>query len=475
MPIEKIIVLEDDLVVRKNLEQQLRYRRYDVASTSTIASAQELLAKDNFDLMIVDVRLPDGEGTDLLKQLRHRPVKPLVVMVSGFPTVDLAVECMSQGAFTFLTKPFSNEQLAVVLKRAEEHTQLVKVNQYFSHGEDEASGYELLGTTPGMEDLRQLIRKVAPTQATVLIQGESGTGKELVARALYRESPRAEAPFIKVNCAAVPENLIESEFFGHEKGAFTGALNKREGRFELAHGGTILLDEVSEVSTTVQAKLLRVLQERELERVGGNRTIKVDVRVLATTNRHLEESVEKGDFRQDLYFRLNVVPISVPPLRDHKDDIPLLAEQFRTRFSRKHGVEALGISSKCMQMLMDHAWPGNVRELQNVIERAVILCNEGGVLEPQHLGILSGSPVPPSASGGGVPPSGFLSQNDDQGEFCALSEIEKRHILSALDRSKGNRTHAAKMLGISIRTLRNKLNEYNYRAMTSGSEGPSAG
>src|SRR5207249_1435023 len=215
----------------------------------------------------------------------------------------------------------------------------------------EESGNELLGQSEPMEQLRQLIRKVAPTQATVLIAGESGTGKELVARALYRESPRAHAPFIKVNCAAIPENLIESEFFGHEKGAFTGALIRREGRFELAHGGTILLDEVSEISSQVQAKLLRVLQEQELERVGGNRTIKVDVRVLATTNRHLEESVQRKEFRQDLYFRLNVVPICVAPLREHKEDIPLLADQFRQRFARKHGVEVLGISHSCMKAL----------------------------------------------------------------------------------------------------------------------------
>jgi len=449
MPIEKIIVLEDDLVVRKNLEQQLRYKRYDVASASTIAEAEELLTKDNFDLMIVDVRLPDGKGTDLLKQLQSRPSKPLVVMISGMGTVELAVECMSNGAFTFLTKPFSTEQLAVTLKKAEEHTQLVKVNQFLSHAEDENSGYELLGKSRPIEELRQLIRKVARTQATVLIQGESGTGKELVARALYRQSPRANAPFIKVNCAAIPENLIESEFFGHEKGAFTGALTKREGRFELAHGGTILLDEISEISPQVQAKLLRVLQERELERVGGNRTIKVDVRVIATTNRHLEESVERKEFRQDLFFRLNVVPICVSPLREHKEDIPLLADQFRQRFARKHGIEVLGLSQASLKALDHHSWPGNVRELQNVIERAVILCSEGGGLEPDHLGLTARKAM--------------LSAPDSQSdEFCTLSQLEKRHILAALEQSKGNRTVAAKLLDISIRTLRNKLNEYSH-------------
>jgi DNA-binding NtrC family response regulator len=453
MPIEKIIVLEDDLVVRKSLEQQLRYKRYDVASATTIAEAQELLTRDNFDLMIVDVRLPDGSGTDLLKQLQTRPSKPLVVMVSGFGTVDLAVECMSNGAFTFLTKPFSPEQLTVTLKKAEEHTQLVKVSQFLSHGEDE-EGYELLGQTGEMEQLRQLIRKVARTQATVLIQGESGTGKELVARALYRQSPRTSAPFIKLNCAAVPENLIESEFFGHEKGAFTGALNKREGRFELAHGGTILLDEISEISPQVQAKLLRVLQEREFERVGGNRSIKVDVRVIATTNRNLQESVEKKEFREDLFFRLNVVPIVVPPLRNRMGDVPILAEQFRQRYARKHGIEVHGISQNCMSALKRHSWPGNVRELQNVIERAVILCSEGGVLEPAHLGLTER----PNA------PAGMPASTSQAGEFLTMAEMEKRHVLAALERSKGNRTQAAKMLDISIRTLRNKLHEYNVQS-----------
>src|ERR1700759_1509792 len=348
MPIEKIIVLEDALILRKNLEQQLRQRRYDVAATGTIAGAQELMAKDTFDLIFVDVRLPDGEGTDLLRELQMRPEKPLVVMVTGFGSVESAVECMRNGAFDYMLKPYSNDQLEVTLKKAENFSQLLKVNEFLNHADEDEGGYELLGQSPAMENLRNLIRKVARTQATVLIAGESGTGKELVARALYRQSPRANAPFIKLNCAAVPENLIESEFFGHEKGAFTGAMTKGEGRFELAHNGTILLDEISEISPQVQAKLLRVLQERELERVGGNRTIKVDVRVIATTNRRLEESVERTEFRQDLFFRLNVVPIHVPPLRERKADIPYLAQQFMQRFARKHGVRVRGISQECL-------------------------------------------------------------------------------------------------------------------------------
>jgi DNA-binding NtrC family response regulator len=454
MPLEKIIVLEDDLIVRKNLEQQLRGRRYDVAGASSLAAAQEYLAKDNFDLVFADVRLPDGEGTDLLKSIQLRAQKPLVVIMTGFGSVESAVDCMKNGAFDYLIKPFSPEQIDITLKKAEEFTQLVKVSRFLSQ-EDEETSHELLGASPAMDALRQLIRRVARTQATVLIQGESGTGKELVARMIFRESTRAQAPFIKLNCAAVPENLIESEFFGHEKGAFTGALNKREGRFELAHGGTLLLDEISEISPTVQAKLLRVLQERELERVGGNRTIKVDVRVIATTNRQLEQSVERKEFRQDLYFRLNVVPIHVSPLRDHKEDIPFLAQEFMRRFVRKHGVHVRGLSEEALRLLCQHQWLGNVRELQNVIERAVILGGDGNVIQPAHLGLVVSQAPAPAVAAASAASAGAGDA------FPSIAELEKQHIFAALERCHGNRTHAAKLLDISIRTLRNKLQEYN--------------
>ena len=454
MPIEKVIVVEDDLVVRKSLEHCLRARRFDVAAVANIAAAEEYLAKDNFDMVFLDVRLPDGDGTELLKAIQLRAQKPLVVITTGFGTVESAVECMKNGAFDYLIKPFSPEQIDVTLRKAEEFSQLIKVNRFLSQDSEDA-GYDLLGQSPAMETLRQLLRKVARTQATVLIQGESGTGKELVARALWRESPRAGAPFIRVNCAAIPENLIESEFFGHEKGAFTGALARREGRFELAHGGTILLDEISEVSPNVQAKLLRVLQERELERVGGNRTIKVDVRVIATKNRNLEQSVEKKEFRQDLFFRLNVVPVHVPPLRERREDVEFLSQEFVRRFSRKHGVHVRGLTGETQQVLKQHSWPGNVRELQNVIERAVILCEDNGMIEPAHLGMAS--------SGAAVSSSAAATTTATITEAGAptLAELEKRHILAVLDHCKGNRTHAAKMLDVSIRTLRNKLHEYS--------------
>jgi DNA-binding NtrC family response regulator len=454
MAIEKIIVLEDDPIVRRNLEQQLRNRRYDVAAVETIAEAQEYLNRDNFDLIFLDVRLPDGDGTDLLKAIQLRPQKPLVVVISGFGTIENAVDCMKNGAFDYMIKPFSSEQLGVTLKKAEEFTQLVRVNHFLSQ-DNEDTGSEMLGQSAFMENLQQLIRKVAHTQATVLIQGESGTGKELVARALYRASTRANAPFIKVNCAAIPENLIESEFFGHERGAFTGALNKREGRFELAHGGTILLDEISEISPSVQAKLLRVLQERELERVGGNRTIKVDVRVISTTNRRLDESVAKKEFRQDLFFRLNVVPIHLAPLREHPEDVPLLAKEFTRRFCRKHGAQVHGISAKALNALKAHHWPGNIRELQNVIERAVILSDGQQELEPQHLGFTAANELDDVSAGIDVP-TGTNGSN-----FATMAEMEKQHVIAALRRCEGNRTHAAKMLNINVRTLRNKLLEYN--------------
>ncbi len=458
MPIEKIILVEDEEFLRKNLAHYLRSRRIDVAAVETIEEAQSYLARDNFDLMFLDLRLPDGDGTEFLKELNLRPTKPLIVIMSGFGSVESAVECMRCGAFDYLIKPFSNDQIEVALKKAEKFTQILKVNQYFSLNEDQESQNELLGKSRPVDQLRQLIRKIAQTQATVLIQGESGTGKELVARALHRLSPRSSAPFIKVNCAALPENLIESELFGHEKGAFTGALNKREGRFELAHSGTILLDEISEISLGMQAKLLRVLQEREFERVGGSRTIKIDVRVIATTNRKLEESVERKEFRQDLFFRLNVVPIHVAPLRERTEDILFLAEKFAQRFIRKHGVSIRGFKPDAEQILRAHKWPGNVRELQNIIERAVILCEPDQYLELEHLN-LDLIPIKPGASPV-LAMDRAAAISDSNQPFVTLYEIEKQHILAALEQCQQNRTQAAKLLDINIRTLRNKLNEY---------------
>jgi len=550
---EKILLVEGEEIIRKNLETQLRYRGYLVMAVPSLGAARAVLAREHFEAVVTDMALPDGSGMELLRDAQARADRPQVLMMSTPTDPCLAGECIRAGAFDFLTKPVSAQQVEAALKKAGEFEQMRKVNEFLSQNGADGEGCKLLGNSPAMQRVRELIRKVARTDATVLIQGESGTGKEVVARAIYEQSARNTAPFIAVNCAAVPENLIESEFFGHEKGSFTGAMTRREGRFELAHGGTIFLDEVSEVSTQVQAKLLRVLQERELQRVGGDRVIKVNVRVVASTNRNLRESIERKEFREDLYFRLNVVPICLPPLRERMEDLPALAEHFVARHARKHGVKVAGITASCMAAMRRHQWPGNVRELMNTLERAVILCAEGGYLTEEHLGfesvkagvdkapavlaaagaegfpMLAGNTLPPPSSAwpepvvlNGSRPEEFtgtdnieaadfgmvnerlrqmewtpeeLSADDEAEDEAAmareqdggarptiplaggsgvfggswpdrlptLEEVERQLIFAALARCRENRTHAAKMIGVSLRTLRSRLAEYRQR------------
>ena len=437
MSIEKIIVLEDDLIVRKNLEHQLRQRRYDVASVSTIAAAQEYLNKDNFDLIFLDVRLPDGDGTELLKSIQLRPQRPLVVISTGFASVESAVECMKNGAFDYLIKPYSAEQIEVVLKKAEEFTQLLRVNRFLSQ-ENEDSGYELLGQSAAMDNLRQLIRKVARTLATVLIQGESGTGKELVARALYRESPRANAPFIRVNCAAIPENLIESEFFGHEKGAFTGTVGSREGYFEQAGDGTLFLDEIGDLSLYTQVKLLRVLQQREFSRLGSNRLIPLLARVIFATHQNLAEMVAQGKFRQDLYYRINVMGVEVPPLQEHSEDIPQIAKYFLRHYSQIYQKPMQEIEPDALALLQRYPWPGNVRELENVIQRAIILA-QGDILHVEDLPLNIQDELIASIDDG-LPIGSFERQ---------LHDYKIRLAATAIRENNGNKTLAARSLCIS--------------------------
>ena len=516
MSLERILVLDDEPLIQKVLDELFRRKKYTVTIAGSIAQAEALIAKENFDLIMLDVRLPDGDGQQFLERVSAMPDRPLVVMMTGHGTIESAVACMRAGAFDYLIKPFSPGQIEIILKKGETYRQLVKVNRYFSEDRDEG---DLLGRGPAMQRLRQLIDRVAPTDATVLITGENGTGKEMIARELYRHSPRRNEPYIKVNCAALSENLIESELFGHEKGAFTGATDRREGRFELANRGTLLLDEVSEIPPNLQAKLLRVLQEREFERVGGTKTIKVNVRILATSNRDLMHFVEKGLFRSDLFYRLNVFPVHVPPLRERHDDILLLADAFLRRFARKHGIKVPGFSDTAAKAIMTYPWPGNVRELQNTIERAVILSEDGRPVSTGALGLPSltrgmvAAPIPPVAqpmapTGPGMfvsapPPaeSGSAPQNPEppreygepivigsmteesemdagssapgfgngsgepvakskSDEVVPLDQLEKQAILNALRTTGGNRTRTAELLGISIRTLRNKLQEY---------------
>ncbi len=474
MSFEKILIVEDDVVVRNLLQAIFLRHKLPVVCASTLAEAMAQLARDQFDLMLLDLRLPDGDGLKLLEHSATLPVRPLVVMVTGYGSIESAVSCMRAGAFDYVLKPFSPSQIDVILRKAQTYRQLLGVNRLLSDdAADEDGG--LVGRSPAMLRLRQLIDRVAPTDATVLITGESGTGKEMIAREFYRRSPRRTQPFIKVNCAAVSETLIESEFFGHERGAFTGATERREGRFELANNGTLLLDEVSEIPGPLQAKLLRVLQEREFERVGGSRTIKVNVRIIATSNRDLIAHVGKGEFRQDLYYRLNVFPVHVPALRDRVDDIPVLAEHFLSRFARKHGVKVTGFADSARAAMMGYRWPGNVRELQNTVERAVILSESGRPVTAAVLGLPDLDPVdslvttqwggeavadpaPPAVESSA--PGHSQSITDAGGQVMRLEELEKHAIRAALRQTSGNRTQAAAALGISIRTLRNKLQEY---------------
>ncbi len=465
MSLEKVLIIEDEPVVRNLLNEILLRRKCTVTLSQTLAEAQALLGRESFDLIMLDLRLPDGDGSKFLEQLAVLPERPMVVMVTGFGSIESAVACMRAGAFDYVMKPFTPSQIDVILKKAQTYRQMMQVNRLLN---EPAEGLEgaLVGSSPAMVRLRQLIDRVAATDATVLITGESGTGKEMIAREIYRRSPRRQQPFIKVNCAAISENLIESEFFGHERGAFTGATERREGRFELAHNGTLLLDEVSEIPGNLQAKLLRVLQEREFERVGGNRTIKVDVRILATSNRHLLSHVEKGNFRQDLYYRLNVFPVEVPPLRDRGEDTVVLAEHFLQRYTRKHGVKATGFSETARAAIAAYRWPGNVRELQNTVERAVILSEDGRPVSAAALGLHGMQEADVAAPAKSLPPAESpiaaeaVAVVSTDGQVLPMSELEKRAIKAALLQTGGNRTQAADALGISIRTLRNKLQEY---------------
>jgi DNA-binding NtrC family response regulator len=472
MSLEKILIVEDDAVVRALLQQSITTRnKVPVSVASTLAEAAAFMERDQFDLVMLDLRLPDGDGLEFLEKIALLPERPLVVMVTGFGSIESAVSCMRAGAFDYVMKPFTPSQIDVVLRKAQTYRQMLNVSRLLSDDAADDDGL-LVGRGPAMARLRSLIERVAPTDATVLVTGESGTGKEMIAREFYRRSPRRAQPFIKVNCAAVSPTLIESEFFGHERGAFTGATERREGRFELANNGTLLLDEVSEIPAALQAKLLRVLQEREFERVGGTRTIKVNVRIIATSNRDLLGHVAKGDFRQDLYYRLNVFPVHVPALRERLDDIPLLAEHFLKRFMRKHGVGVTGFSDSARATMLAYRWPGNVRELQNTIERAVILSEPGRPVSAAALGLheemaqieLNFAAAWSLPSIAGEPAPGLVSAapgvTNPAGEVLRLEDLEKQAIHAALRQTGGNRTEAAAALGISIRTLRNKLHEY---------------
>lgn len=446
MMLERLLLAEDELVLRESLEHHLKeHGGFEVVAVNTLAAARAKLALEAFDLVITDVKMPDGLGTGLLAEINQQPVPPLVVVISGFGSPESAVECLSQGAFAYLFKPFTNAQLEVVLRKAESHAQLLKVIRFLSGGAAETNP-GLLGTSPAIEQLRQMIPKAAPSDACVLVQGEIGTGKSLVARLLYEQSRRAEAPCLNIDCTRLPEAQVESELFGCDAKAVRG-FPARPGRCEFANGRTLLIEEVGALPAGAQARLMRLLQTKTVERIGGGQPIPVDARVIATTSRDLEAMVRRGAFREDLWLALNMVPLRVPPLRQRFEDIPLLAAHFGRYFARKHGLKLKGFSAESLRALQAYAWPGNVRELRTVVEQAVLRKRQG-VVEPRDLNLAEASAAM-SLRKRPKPPAGDL-----------LREIEKQHICGILTRCDGNRTQAARRLGISIRTLRNKLREY---------------
>lgn len=440
-----ILVIDDEENIRNGLAANFEMEDYKVKTASSGKEGLSIVSKGDIDLVVTDLRMDGMSGEEVLRRITTETPGIPVIVLTGHGSIDSAVEAMKNGAYDFLTKPLNLDQLNVIVKRALENRELSLQHTMLKKELGEAVTFDrMIGTSADMRRLLELIKKVAPSRASVLITGESGVGKELVADALHSLSGRREKSFVKVHCAALSETLLESELFGHEKGAFTGADSMKKGRFELAHGGTIFLDEIGEINQTTQIKLLRVLQERTFERVGGEETIEVDVRVVAATNRNIEEEVKAGRFREDLYYRLNVVRLQVPPLRERKDDIPLLMDSFLKRFSEENSKSILGFENRARQALYRYDWPGNIRELQNCIESAVVMCS-GEEISLEDL--------PPTISRF----SGEGSISIPMG--LSLDDAEKIIIKENLAFNNGNKTKTAETLGIERKTLAKKIGD----------------
>lgn len=442
----KILVVDDEEVHRYMLTSMLKEWGWQAAEADDGTTAVTAVQEGPFDAILMDVRMTTMDGMEALQKIRAiNPSIPVVIM-TAFSSVDSAVEAIKMGAHDYLTKPLDFDRLRQTLEVATQHKRQEDVD--YGKGQATETGLGIIGSSQPMQELLEMLVQIAPTEANVLITGESGTGKELIASALHEQSSRSSGPLIKVNCAALAENLLESELFGHEKGAFTGADRKREGRFVQADGGTLFLDEIGETSAAMQAKLLRVLQEHELQRVGGQETIKVDVRIIAATNRDLEQDVASGRFREDLYYRLNVLMLNVPPLRERHGDIPQLADYFQKKYAKKNKRTVVGITPECMDLLVRYPWPGNVRELENSIERGVIL------MRGEYLDV-------------GVMPLALQRWADEHAEVeiqeepATLKDAERILIIKTLEETGGNRSEAARRLQITRKTLLNKIKSYN--------------
>jgi two-component system nitrogen regulation response regulator NtrX len=445
MPKAKILIVDDERNIRRSIEMILKGEGHEVTEAASANEAAAKLGEQSFDLMLLDIVMPgEMDGLQFLQSLRGMPNRPVVVIVSGQATIQNAVAATREGAYDFIEKPISKDKLLLTVKNALAQRQLAEENARLRR---EVGGqFAMIGESPALQNVREQISRVAPTHSRVLILGESGTGKELVARAIHEASERAKQAFIKVNCAAIPEDLIESELFGHEKGAFTGASATRDGKFLQADGGTLFLDEIGDMSLRVQAKVLRVLQEGEFERVGGGQTLRVDVRVVAATNKNLEKEVRRGRFREDLWFRLNVVPIFMPPLRQRKDDIPALVQHFIALYCRENGFRLKQMTPEALARLQNHDWPGNIRELRNAIERLVIMT-------PAE--IITAADLPLSLQ----TPQPTLKHTFQAGQTLreVRDQVERDYILACLEATGGNITQAAQILGIERSNLHKKM------------------
>jgi len=443
-PKPRILIVDDDKAALDSLTQVFEKEGFETRAEQSGEAALDALRSEDFGVVLADLRMPGMDGMDLLKAIKAIRPDTEVVIMTAFGTIEKAVEAMREGAYDFVTKPLKRPLVVRSVTRAFEKFALRAENQALRAELEAVSGERtLIGTSPSMRRVLDTIAQVAPSSATVLLQGESGTGKELVARAIHRRSQRSRGPFIAINCAAIPVTLLESELFGHERGAFTGAFARREGRFKLADGGTLFLDEVAELDPLVQAKLLRVLQEGEFERLGGTQTIRTNVRVIASTNKPLAELARQGRFREDLFYRLNVITITLPPLRERTEDIPLLAQHFMGRFAERNRKNIRAISREAMELLLSHDWPGNVRELENTIEHAVVLCR-GDTIRVEDLPDL-------------VAREGTAKQYLTIQLGTPLDEIEQQVLQQTLRLTRGNKRLAAQLLGIAVRTIYRKM------------------
>jgi DNA-binding NtrC family response regulator len=445
----RILVVDDEPAQRELVAGFLKKQAFEVSSAERGAKAVELFRQDSFDLVLTDQKMPNMSGLDLLQAVRAINPETPVILMTAFGSIEAAVSAIQGGATDYLIKPLNLDELLYRIRQVSDRYRIIAENRELREALQSRHRIEgIIGESGQMLEVVSLVRRVAPSEATVLIRGESGTGKELIAKAIHFASPRASGPLIKVNCAALPETLLESELFGHEKGAFTGALTTRQGRFELADGGTLFLDEIGDLPLHLQAKLLRVLQEREYEKVGSSRPVKVNVRILAASHRPLEALIKTGQLREDLYYRLNVVTISLPPLRERRPDLALLIDHFLRLFAEKNGKTIRGLTHEARDVLLRYDYPGNVRELENIIERAVVLTRDD---------VIGSSDLP-------------LTVQDREAEgdretnlTVAVEGLERRMIREALARSDGVQTHAAELLGISERALRYKLIKYGFR------------